>query len=448
MLDDSKLELTRYYPIDSDNGYEKDQMSVVTCAPVRRLQQKTQVFPLDIKASVRSRLTHSMEVQCLTRQIILKIAQKNDFYRNHLLDLLTICESSALVHDIGNPPFGHFGERVIGSFLKEQLPTIFRQAIPNEEPSEQWRNILFKDLISFDGNAQSLRILHSIQKLNLSSQILASLIKVPCNVEETKEKRIGYFYSEKSLINFIRDSLELEIGERFELVNILEYADDVCFALADIEDAMDRNLINIYDIERMLTDYCEENVEELVEDIIRQSSNEGISFIQCIRENYLNSAIDNFVELFTESLESPIESKNVWANCNDDENLLIKALKKFAVREVFRKLEIETLELTGSASLYGMMKFYQKVLCLNYENFNSILNGNEIDDPLLRRLVHRISRRQIDAYRESLESKELYFERKEEKELYYRIRLIIDYISGMTDTYIQYEFSLLKGICL
>ncbi len=221
MLDDTSLELARFYSTDSELDYEYDRETVVTSAPVRRLQQKTQVFPLDIKASSRSRLTHSLEVQCRARQVLLKLSEKNEFCRVHLSELLSILEVASLVHDVGNPPFGHFGEKVIMSFFNDHLDEIYQAALGSSESSVQWKSILAPDLSHFDGNAQSLRLLHSLQKMNLSAQVLASAIKVPYLIDESIDGDVGCFYSESMLLRFIRETLELDSGERFELVNII-----------------------------------------------------------------------------------------------------------------------------------------------------------------------------------------------------------------------------------
>lgn len=446
MLDDTLLELSRFYQTDSELDYDFDREIVVTCAPVRRLQQKTQVFPLDIKASSRSRLTHSLEVQCRARQILLKLAQKNDFYRAHLSELLTITEVASLIHDVGNPPFGHFGEKVLMSYLYDHLDQIYKNAIGTTEPSEQWKNLLAPDLCHFDGNAQSLRLLHTLQKMNLSAQVLASAIKVPFMINENSDGEVGCFYSESMLLSFIRETLELDEGERFELVNIIEYADDISYALADVEDAMDRGLISLSDIESELPEFAPDSAQGLIRDMVIECRESGDTFINLVKNSCLSSAIDHFTDLFVVGLQDQDIPTNISQLCKDDSNEVLKALIKYARERIFRKLEIEALEITGNASFFGLLSIYQKVLDLDENSFNELLKGRELYDPLLRRLVHRITHRALDSYKDAIKSKDLFFASDKEKELYYRVRLIIDYITGMTDTYLHSEYKLFKGI--
>lgn len=161
------LQPERYYPVEPQSllvATELDRTRIVQSAPVRRLQQKTQVFPLDVKASVRSRLTHSLEVQQAGRQIIFAIRQmrRTDWAEQAVTNLI---EMSCLLHDVGNPPFGHFGEAVLREWLHDELDGLFASAI-SAPASEQWQKVLAPDLCSFDGNAQSLRLVHSLQRLN------------------------------------------------------------------------------------------------------------------------------------------------------------------------------------------------------------------------------------------------------------------------------------------
>ena len=146
-------------------------------APVRRLQQKTQVFPLDVKASVRSRLTHSLEVQETGRQIsrrVLAALPAGVVCEGAFINLV---EMSCLLHDVGNPPFGHFGEQVMSQWLAQELDGLFARA-HDQLPSPQWAT-LRQDLLVFDGNAQSLRLVHSLHELNLTLGQLAALCKYP-----------------------------------------------------------------------------------------------------------------------------------------------------------------------------------------------------------------------------------------------------------------------------
>lgn len=478
MFDEGRLQVARFNPMPGDSSYEYDRMAVVTCAPVRRLQQKTQVFALDIKASSRSRLTHSLEVQCMARQCVLALAKKNIFFRTHLSEILSIIETAALVHDVGNPPFGHLGEDVIKGFFASRLETIRQAALGGAEPTEQWKSVLEPDLLSFDGNAQSIRLLHTIQKLNLSAQVLASLIKTPCRASDSSSGKFGYFYSESILTDFIRDSLELLPGERFGTVTILEYADNLSYALADIEDAIDKGILSepelMDGLRKICADRDDDDALDFIEGAYSRSKSEGLSFIAGFRRLFVQDAIDAFTDKFADVLnrsgddeqfdddddavevdftgnapKTSVEQKysgGIDSLCTDASNKAIAAMIVFARKKVFRRPEIEELEITGNAAVFGLLGIYQKLMMLSADDFMAVIKGKELKDPILRRLAHRFTHRAVEAYLESVSGYAVpYFESDEEKELYYRIRLLVDYLTGMTDTYLLAEFSLLKG---
>ena len=180
-LSDGQLSfgLSSFYLSDSDDfGVEQDRLKFSMCAPLRRLQQKTQVFPLDVKAASRNRLTHSLEVAQYTRLISFAIAKKcsqADFVP--ILRPMTSClYTASLMHDLGNPPFGHFGESLIREWLKK--------TVENRHISSEIAMVEKDDLLTFNGNAQGLRLAFSIQDLNLTLSQYASVIKVPYTIKE------------------------------------------------------------------------------------------------------------------------------------------------------------------------------------------------------------------------------------------------------------------------
>ena len=182
----SKILGTRPYPAKPDlnadlKKFESDRGRIINSAAVRRLQQKTQVFPLERNAAVRSRLTHSLEVQQVGRYISQLICEALvDEQNSHQLkglerQLESIVEMSCLMHDIGNPPFGHFGEEALIDWLSENLNSLYQSSQATELDEDQNKKTkqtlpeaIHRDLVSFEGNAQGLRIIHSLLKLNLT----------------------------------------------------------------------------------------------------------------------------------------------------------------------------------------------------------------------------------------------------------------------------------------
>jgi len=255
-----KLKSTRFLQStidgrDFNEEMESDRGRAINSAAVRRLQQKTQVFPFESNSAVRSRLTHSLEVQQVGRYISkLIIKELKDSYpdiSNYSEGFVSAVEVACLLHDIGNPPFGHFGEEAINlwtaGFLTEEIKRRFS--------SEEKCDIYVKDLCNFEGNAQGLRILHQLQSLNLTYTQLACLIKYtrpafeekPCKDENKykyRKKKPGYYFSELEIYKKIKQDLSINSGCRFPLVYIMEAADDISYCIADIDDAIDKGIIS------------------------------------------------------------------------------------------------------------------------------------------------------------------------------------------------------------
>ena len=179
------------YPI---NAFEKDYSRIVSSAAFRRLQDKTQVFPLDKSDFIRTRLTHSIEVSTIARQLGIMISKNTTQYKPTDITVPEDAEAIAsvllcagLLHDLGNPPFGHFGETVIGDWFKENLDHVKYKG----QPLRSWLSAqMIADLENFEGNAQALRILLKAKhgsSLNLSKAIISTLVKYPtdsCSVDK------------------------------------------------------------------------------------------------------------------------------------------------------------------------------------------------------------------------------------------------------------------------
>src|SRR5690606_1231845 len=204
-VDDELTELL--YQLESDRG------RIIHSAAVRRLQQKTQVFPLERNAAVRSRLTHSLEVQQAGRFIVRTLYRRYsaELAAHGLGDLQpaleTLVEMACLTHDIGNPPFGHFGEFVIGHWFERHLDARFAEAVPQAD--EALRERLATDLKHFEGNAQAIRLVTRLLRLNLTWSQLAAMLKYvrpayrprpPAgNPGAYLAKKPGYYLSEEPL---------------------------------------------------------------------------------------------------------------------------------------------------------------------------------------------------------------------------------------------------------
>ena len=452
----SLLQPLRFEPVGGESLFEateRDRARVVQSAPVRRLQQKTQVFPLDVKASVRSRLTHSLEVQQTGRQLMLALLPRLQGVPE--VPLLNLLEMACLLHDVGNPPFGHFGESVLRNWLAAELPTLYARSI-GRAPSSQWQRCLLPDLLAFDGNAQSLRLVHSLQRLNLTYSLLASLIKVPVGIMELQvesaeqtargSEKLGYFFSERHLVRQLRDTLGLPGRARFPLVYLMEAADDICYCIADLEDAIDRGLLTLPELQRALL--AQAGDDPYLGTLLTLANGSLDGFFPCFREQLTRDLVDVLASTYM------AEEANILAGQFASPLLgsqhpcvaVLSALRRIARQQIFTRREVQALELQGHAALSGVLGCYQRLLALPRAAFTGLLAGRGMEYPFELRLCHRISRRHIEAYQRALREEGSEFASVDELEWYYRVRLLLDYISGMTDTYILEEFRLLCGI--
>ena len=224
MIDYKKrLTLDReFYPSkDIETTVESDRGRIFSSAAFRRLQKRTQVFALELNASIRSRLTHSLEVAQNARYIartILDELKKNDLKTYGLEDMenafISTSEMSSLLHDIGNPPFGHFAEETINKWLKINILPKLESFESSTKELEDLKSILKSDICNYDGNAQAIRIITKLQRLNLSYFQIIAVLKYTRGAFENKpdnsdslnylKKKPGFYYSEKDLVEKIQ----------------------------------------------------------------------------------------------------------------------------------------------------------------------------------------------------------------------------------------------------
>ncbi|MDR0987365.1 MAG: dNTP triphosphohydrolase [Ruminococcus sp.] len=279
-------------PLDE---YLSDHSYIVFCTAFRRLQQKAQVFSLETDSAIRSRLTHSLEVADTGRRLATSIA--NDLKtKAEEKDIDEICiaaivENTCLLHDIGNPPFGHFGEIAIQKWSNDHGEKILKKAMNIRKINNNHTKVLLSDFINFDGNPQGIRTLihlNGIQDqgldgqygLNLTIQTILSVIKYPSHKKIKDSKKIGYFYSELDDIKFCCEKIGWTTGKKFPLMCIMEAADHICYALSDISDGIEKGVIT-------LADFCRDLFEEIKisKDISEKSDIEGLAIIE-ILESY------------------------------------------------------------------------------------------------------------------------------------------------------------------
>lgn len=242
--------------------FHKDNDRIVFCSAFRRLGRKTQVHPLALNDHIHTRLTHSIEVGSLGRTLGIRVGeliadQLPSWVSPH--DLGTIVQSACLAHDIGNPPFGHAGEYAIRDWFRSHASRELTLSLSTSERA---------DLETFEGNAQGFRVVTRIENhlldggLRLTYPTLGTLLKYPWTVERASEKgKFGSFQSERDILDKLGQTLGLTpLGDhwwsRHPLTWLMEAADDICYAILDLEDAIELNILSFDDVKPILLQLC------------------------------------------------------------------------------------------------------------------------------------------------------------------------------------------------
>ena len=464
---------------------QSDKGRLIFSAPFRRLQQKAQVFSLESNAAVRSRLTHTFEVAYLGRLIAVRVIQKlrdgggQDALHKLGLDegrqfaFVDFVETGCLAHDIGNPPFGHFGEHAIQRWFEENGSKYLEDSlrVPPETAAEAWEKFKL-DFLYFDGNAQGVRILTRLQwhldsfGLNLTCSQLASMIKYPRApggeldiAYSTKNEKIGFFHSEEPLIKEVWNILQLENTRRYPLVYLVEAADDIAYCLSDIEDGIEKRVITESDFFSWMNDHASSNscIQEALDKSLRklkvkndsgESCSSGAKFSEfkiCLTRKLVEAAADHYVQEHCQILAGDLTE--VW-NENQTECEALDLLKNFARAKLYSSEEAQRTELAGYRAILGLLDHLSPLLELSKQDFESLHETEKKPKrktDLHRRLFRLLPEKHVLAYHHLLSSDP---DKNPEREWYHRAHLLVDYVSGMTDGFSVEMYQLLSGIRL
>ncbi|MDC9614935.1 dGTPase [Xenorhabdus khoisanae] len=487
-----KFSKSSIHPDDEDQvarQFESDRGRIINSAAIRRLQQKTQVFPLERNAAVRSRLTHSLEVQQIGRYIsktIIAELTKQDLLKKYglsdrLLAFESLVEMACLMHDIGNPPFGHFGEAAIKDWFSRRLDPDYSPKMDNrqdnckvaalrlsgEEKKDLFRRQLRKDLCQFEGNAQAIRLAHNLLRLNLTYAQIGCILKYTCPAYRLEEspaefsylmKKKGYYWSEDSFIRELRKELQMGDFCRFPLTYIMEAADDISYCIADLDDAVEKGIFNVDQLVEYLKKEWEENgghrkgdlFESTVIQAYKKTTNNEVrrnvheQFFMYLRVFITGKLVPYTARLFIEHLPEMYAGtfNHALLEGSGDEHRLLKTLKNVTRKRVFNHPEVEELELQGYRIINGLLDVYSPLLELSRQDFMELNQNNFHKKYFIEtRLLHKLSTKHRLAYGEAVENIVATDEaEKDVLEFYYRARLIQDYISGMTDHYAYEEY--------
>lgn len=438
---------------DGRDPFENDYSRLISSSPIRRLQDKTQVFPLEKSDFIRTRLTHSLEVSAIGRSIGKSIEKgliERGFYPSNLNgQISSLLATAGLVHDLGNPPFGHFGEVAIQNYFKKYFE--------DEKRCKKWTNQEIADLTNFDGNVQTFRILRKLHffkdqfSYNLSYPTLASIVKYPKSSldgnkpkEERKditEKKFGFFVSEEEDYKIIDKELGLN-GKRHPIVYLLEAADDIAYSAADIEDGVKLGILTFDRIKEVFQKNLDKSI--LIDNKILTELDELYENAKIFPENRLNitaqqfristqrEMINGIIDEFFTNYPSIIKGEYKYELLEEcSAKRIRKAFRELAII-VFDANSILETELAGWKVIHGLLEEF--VSAAESNDFHG--NGNKKENRLYKLVSSN--------YRFIYEN----YSVKRENDLYNKFQLVIDFISGMTDTYALSLFQKLTGISL
>lgn len=414
--------------------YQKDLDRITFSSSFRRLQDKTQVFPLAQNDYVRTRLTHSLEVSCVGRSIAAQVGA--EVIKKYALpnvtpgDFSDIVAASCLAHDIGNPPFGHFGEEAIRAFFAEN-PVGMSMC---DDMSEDER----KDLLNFEGNAQGFRIITKLQNpqanggLQLTFASLGAFIKYPCtakhmNKSHIRSKKNGVFIDDLAHFRHIAETLGLrqfdqDCYARHPLTYLMEAADDICYGIIDIEDAYQVKQID-YDSAYGLLKPLAGEIDDAYFARINSRSDE----LSYLRAKAIGNLIQQCVTVFmrNETVILTGECQRAIADMIPAKAEL-RALTKFAAANIYGCPAVVKTEIAGYKILGDLLELF----CDAVNDYAK----SPRPKPLSEMVLNLIPPRFLDA-----ETK------LPSDSAYQRALGLCDYISGMTDSYAVSLHRQLKG---
>lgn len=405
---------------DDRSEFMRDYDRLIFSAPFRRLQNKTQVFPLPGSVFVHNRLTHSLEVSCVGRSIGNEVARLlKERHAGcdtvHWEEISDIVSAACLAHDLGNTPFGHSGEKAIASYFSESKGVTLKEGMSDLE---------WNDFIHFEGNANSFRLLtHQFNGRReggfvMTYSMLASIVKYPysSNLAGAKGK-FGFFRSERNDFIKIADELGMKCVQkdegsvkycRYPLVYLVEAADDICYLIMDMEDAHKLKLLTTEETKRLLLLFIEENRLEHTQRICSmvQDVNEQIAYLRsCVIGLLIRECTQVFVDHEEEILEGTFEGSLV-KHLGERTRKAYEECARLSVSRIYRSRDVVDVELAGFRVISILIDLMIEAVTHPEKAYS-------------RLLISRVSE-QYDM---------------EADTLYGKVQAVLDYISGMTDVF-------------
>lgn len=415
---------------DDRTEFQRDYDRLIFSAPFRRLQNKTQVFPLPGSIFVHNRLTHSLEVSSVGRSLgndsaRLLLERHPELTETHLSELGSIVSAACLAHDLGNPPFGHSGERAIATYFSEGGGNWLR-TYEDESTGDHLTHTQWNDLTHFDGNANAFRLLtHHFDGRRpggfvMTYSTLASIVKYPWSSNQAGDhQKFGFFDAEladyrkiaKELgIQKCNPSLEDHRYNRFPLAYLVEAADDICYEIMDIEDAHKLKILSTADVKELLLAYFEpKRRHEIMQNLqlldVHDVNEQVVYLRSCVINALEGECVRVFVEHEKEILTGSFNGSLIQ-HIDTTPRQAYEQCVQISYKHIYHSKDVVDIELAG----FRVMTF------LIHEMVEAVMHPERAYSQLL---LNRVSRQyQIRATK-----------------LYDRLMAVLDYISGMTDVY-------------
>ncbi len=414
--------------------FQRDYDRIIFSSPFRRMQNKTQVFPLPGSIFVHNRLTHSLEVASVGRSLgnILSERLIDSGEDNPLIfELGAVVSAACLAHDMGNPPFGHSGEEAISNFFNDGAGNQLKDGLSEKE---------WSDFINFDGNANALRLLtHQFEGRReggfaMTYTTLASVVKYPYESIGIDKQKFGFFQSEKNLYRSISEELGIiQLCEdpmkfvRHPLVFLVEAADDICYQIMDLEDAHKLKILDYNTTKELFLNFYDPEKDEKSRDKIERTFeivtdlNERIAYL---RAGVINKLVHECIDIFWENQDGILNGTFTKPLIKFVQGASKNALEKIgplSIEKIYRDRSVVEIEMAG-----------HKIISTLLEEYTQAILSSAPNKGMARRLLSLMPLQ----YKGNHQSK------------YEKIQSVIDYVTGMTDIYALDLYRKIKGINL
>lgn len=417
--------------------FQRDYDRIIFSSPFRRLQNKTQVFPLPGSVFVHNRLTHSLEVASVGRSLgnILsnKLRENKEAEGEKVLGMGSIVSAACLAHDLGNPSFGHSGEKAISRYFFEGDG---KELIKALSPAQQ------ADLTNFEGNANAFRILthrfrgKGASGFALTYSTLASIVKYPCESiasrpkgEKINRKKYGYFDSEKETyaaiaqqLGIVKEQDDPMVYARYPLVYLVEAADDICYNIIDLEDAHRLSILSHEKVKELMLNLLAEDKD--YDDIITSlagidDENDKIAYL---RGKCINTLIWKSVDVFWNNREAILNgtyNKSLSGGITGKTADAFEAIEKISIEKIYNYHTVVEIEVAGYQVIGGLLEEFVPAVLEAKSHYHKKLLA------LMPMQFHT-----------------------EKGDTYSKIQSVVDFVSGMTDLYAIEMYRKIKGISI